>query len=365
METLEIIIGLIFIYLLLSLLGTTLQELWAGFTSLRGKVLLKGVVKLLEIENMAEGDSARRQQLIKTFEEKVKQSRVYQKYSSKFLWFTKLPSYLSAEQVTSVVQELLGDDQTVAETHFDRSASGQMQTVSEMPNMLAHMRQDDLRQQLLLLHRSDSSRPITFTRAASGEVVMPDIETDTTKIEQAKATFKKHYDEIMNRATGWYKRSVQGNLLIIGLLIALAFDADTFKIYNNLTHHSKDRQQILELASNFVAGNTTLQTPVAEAPTTANTDQVQQLTVLRDSLYTILTQEIQQIPSPLGLGWQQSPQAQIAAADNTVFFLLFKLGGWLVTALAISMGAPFWFDMLQKVINIRNAGVRPQDAERR
>jgi hypothetical protein len=29
--------------------------------------------------------------------------------------------------------------------------------------------------------------------------------------------------------------------------------------------------------------------------------------------------------------------------------------GWLLTALAISLGAPFWFDMLGKVISIRAA----------
>lgn len=34
--------------------------------------------------------------------------------------------------------------------------------------------------------------------------------------------------------------------------------------------------------------------------------------------------------------------------------------GWLITALMISMGAPFWFDLLKKLINIRSAGVRPQ-----
>jgi hypothetical protein len=36
------------------------------------------------------------------------------------------------------------------------------------------------------------------------------------------------------------------------------------------------------------------------------------------------------------------------------------LCGWLVSGLAIAMGAPFWFDVLNKVINVRNAGPKPE-----
>jgi hypothetical protein len=40
---------------------------------------------------------------------------------------------------------------------------------------------------------------------------------------------------------------------------------------------------------------------------------------------------------------------------------LFSLTGWLVTGFAISLGAPFWFDLLQKLmnINVRGAGPKP------
>ena len=34
--------------------------------------------------------------------------------------------------------------------------------------------------------------------------------------------------------------------------------------------------------------------------------------------------------------------------------------GWLITALAGMLGAPFWFDLLNKLINIRNAGPKPE-----
>ena len=34
--------------------------------------------------------------------------------------------------------------------------------------------------------------------------------------------------------------------------------------------------------------------------------------------------------------------------------------GWLLTAIAISFGAPFWFDVLGKVSNLRAAGHKPE-----
>jgi hypothetical protein len=40
-------------------------------------------------------------------------------------------------------------------------------------------------------------------------------------------------------------------------------------------------------------------------------------------------------------------------------WLLFKIFGLLISAFAVSLGAPFWFDLLSKFVNIRGAGVPP------
>ena len=36
-----------------------------------------------------------------------------------------------------------------------------------------------------------------------------------------------------------------------------------------------------------------------------------------------------------------------------------KLTGLAITAFAISLGAPFWFDMLSKIMNVRGTGAKP------
>jgi len=37
-----------------------------------------------------------------------------------------------------------------------------------------------------------------------------------------------------------------------------------------------------------------------------------------------------------------------------------KILGWLITALAISFGAPFWFDLLNRLVDLRGSGKKPE-----
>ncbi|MBO0356838.1 hypothetical protein J0X19_02675 [Hymenobacter sp. BT186] len=42
---------------------------------------------------------------------------------------------------------------------------------------------------------------------------------------------------------------------------------------------------------------------------------------------------------------------------------LLPIGGWLLTAFAMMLGAPFWFETLIKFINVRNVGIKPAKAD--
>ncbi|MCY7360275.1 MAG: hypothetical protein LH609_23035 [Rudanella sp.] len=48
-----------------------------------------------------------------------------------------------------------------------------------------------------------------------------------------------------------------------------------------------------------------------------------------------------------------------AAFDN---FSWLTIPGWILTIAALSFGAPFWFDLLIKLVNIRNTTRRPQSS---
>jgi hypothetical protein len=59
------------------------------------------------------------------------------------------------------------------------------------------------------------------------------------------------------------------------------------------------------------------------------------------------------------LGWQGS------LADNTSRDWFERILGWLITILAICLGAPFWFDILNKFMNVRSAGKSPDEAAKK
>ncbi|MCZ0904208.1 hypothetical protein ON021_30345, partial [Microcoleus sp. HI-ES] len=62
----------------------------------------------------------------------------------------------------------------------------------------------------------------------------------------------------------------------------------------------------------------------------------------------------------LPFGWSEQNSLERDAKGNLLWLaLISKLFGWILSGVAISMGAAFWFEALNKIINIRNAGKKP------
>lgn len=57
----------------------------------------------------------------------------------------------------------------------------------------------------------------------------------------------------------------------------------------------------------------------------------------------------------LPLGWEGDSKRYFR--DNVIWAVF----GWLITALAASLGAPFWFDLLKKAANLRSSGPNPSE----
>lgn len=351
METLEVIIGLVFIYLLLSLLATTIQEIVASVMSMRGQVLLKAIAKLLEIENLDEFANSSKKKAYKAFKKKIRASKIYRKYSNTFLGITQYPSYLSSQQVADIIKEIMkGDEPQDGEVIATRG----LDDLGTQSSMLDGMKQNGLKKHLEAICYEDEE-PQYQTRGLAEA-----IDNVEETVDKAKESFKHYYEETMDRATGWYKRGVQRNLFIIGLILGLAFDADTFKIYSNLNKYPDDRKELLALAQGFTSEDR-LQAYASPADSIADLERVNALKTIVDSL---LISEIKTVPAPLGLGRTGDFPAAPPAGVNPIFWRITKFFGWIVTALAVSMGAAFWFDLLKRLIHIRNAGVRPEDADK-
>lgn len=176
-----------------------------------------------------------------------------------------------------------------------------------------------------------------------------------------RALVEGWFDRVMDRTSGWYKRNVSIINLIIAVIIVGAANIDTLAIARALHGSDTLRAKMLEVADRVVA-TAPAPAPVASQPGAAalppaaaaenptpstNTDIEEshvQLKALKDEF-----KSMQQ--SGLPLGWEGDMPTGVG--------WLTKVVGWLITICAATLGAPFWFDMLSKITNIRSAGPKP------
>ena len=150
----------------------------------------------------------------------------------------------------------------------------------------------------------------------------------------------------MERVSGWYRRRIQKVLWILAFLTAFMLNADSLQVAKRLWVEPSVRASL-----------------VSQAQTTTTTNQ--------DSTTTDPAAELGSLPVPLG--WhlataEDDPQGFPFYWDRGMWWsLLSKLIGLTLTAVAISFGAPFWFDTLSKLARLRNGGAPPpaSDAVRR
>lgn len=295
MTILTVVVGIVFVLLLLSLLATTIMELLASFFHLRGRNLTKALRNMLASSDESE-------QMLQSFKSNSLYKHLSQQYSRTS---QGPPSYMDSTTFQSIL--------------FDIILKGE--GVDKLKEKIDTLPDEDLKNVLNQLLRDADH-----------------------ELDQFKASIEKWYNDVMDRASGWYKRYTQKILIGVGVLIALIFNADTFSIYQRLASDPAALEQVVALAESYVqTQEETLVRPV-------DPSFEESLSALQGLVDT----EINNIRSPLGLGWDH-----MDFSTYSIYDWLAKILGYTVTALAISLGAPFWFDLLRKMVNIRSSGNKP------
>lgn len=175
------------------------------------------------------------------------------------------------------------------------------------------------------------------------------------KPEGFLAQIEKWFEDGTDRASGWFKRKLAPKLFWVGLVVAVALNADTLEILARLSSDPELRQAVVESAIDRVEKEEGAQGEF-------------------EVEFSRAKQELLQL-EPL-LGWRPSSLPEAEAPDGSgskkinedrsdwILWAILKLIGLLATAIALSLGAPFWFDVLQKLVRIR-ASVSQADVEER
>ncbi len=175
------------------------------------------------------------------------------------------------------------------------------------------------------------------------------------------------FDQYMDRVSGGFMRNTRKWILAISAVLTLALNADSLTLIKTLWNDPTMRAYLVERAKTRLEQGPPMQTVEYTDPLSAQVTPPVAAEGQR-SPDRLLTEESDLIGSLFG--WQHETLA-IAAFEATygrgirgwTVWLVVRLVGWAMTILAISLGAPFWFDTLKRLTSLRSAGAVPAKAK--
>ena len=147
------------------------------------------------------------------------------------------------------------------------------------------------------------------------------------------------FDDTMERTSGWYKRMAQKIIFVAGLALCLAINGDSLMVVKELwSDQALAHAVVAQVNKQGQSG-----TPVD--PTGQKRSPQEVVTEIRD------------IDAP-PIGWARDSH-DLRKLPSEPWSIAFKLFGILRTSFAITLGAPFWFDILNTIINLGLSGAPP------
>ena len=298
---LEVAIGLVLVYLLLSLICSAIQESLEAWSKIRASHLERGLRELLQDRKGTQlvRDIYNHPMIYGLFRGEYDPAKVRSNCTS------NLPTYIPAANFAVAL--------------IDTLVRGPVQSDPDKkgPPSSAELSIDSLR--AAVLNSASLNAPVQ-------RVLLLALDSAKGDLSKAQASIEAWFNSGMERVSGWYKRRMQAVLLGLGLVVAVFLNVDSMKVASELYHNDALRSAV-----------------VAQAGAVAKSDKPPAADVNN------LVLSIDKLNLPIG--WKEGKDSWYMVFIKAVPV---SAGGWLLTAFAISFGAPFWFDMLNKLMVLRS-----------
>ncbi len=166
-----------------------------------------------------------------------------------------------------------------------------------------------------------------------------------------RTSVARWYDDNMTRVSGWYKRHVTVFVVGLALVVTVACNLNSITLARTLYTNQDARQALVNQA---------------DALTSCPSGQAARCATQARNAVTRLGQ------TSLPLFWQTTnpacttPRAQCSTLErvglDSASGWVIAIIGWLIAIVALSMGAPFWFNLLSKIASLRATGDPPPKA---
>ncbi len=453
---LEVAIGTIFIYLLLSLMCSAANEIIELLLKKRAIDLERGIRELL-----APGTASGKPDVVQEFYNhplvnslfggKYETSRIKNTVQRK-LMRTTLPSYIPAQTFALALMDLILPGVTAPAANGGPTVAGAA-VVTASGTAGATPPVDNLEITLAAPPPSPpavgaTNNPLTPLRSAIATnplltdhvkaALTPLLDAAGSDVAKARENIESWFNSSMDRVSSWYKRRTQIVILVVGLFVTVTINADTITIVRRLSTDKSLRESLVLAAEEYARANaepvnaptaTASVTPTSApspAPTTspvavaqsspsqpASSSQSPSVTApaavsssspvasvsqipecvsdpnsaaCRNAVkyeailqmipackkrespeckYELNKQQLESLGLPIGWNSSDDPQRKWPGSNWSTEGgwrdqIYWHLVGWILTAFAVSLGAPFWFDLLNKFIVIRSA-VKPHE----
>ncbi len=409
---LDVAIGMVFVYLLLSLIASAILEIFAALVQTRSANLQRGIRSLFSEDSIQDGITLA--------------ESVYKHGLTRGLYQDPHRDYGEA---TGLIDRLRLKLQTV----FGIAPPKEIEGIRNPLLLPAYIPSRTFALALIdILAKNNDNGQGTMQRITgflnghhaafqdnkAVEALLTLIENSENKIEKFQANLENWYNDAMDRVSGWYKKYSQNVLLVIGLALAVGFNVNSIQVARTLWFDRDARQEMVDAATAYLDNNKTApapptalpananaaspssaapaanaandgasptpapapanagaaaasSTPVAPAATAANVAASstpapapapsfdpgvlqQNMTASVNAFKSVTTAAL------LPVGWSGTREEIREREFGTWLIGFGTVAGWLITAVALSLGAPFWFDTLNKFMVVRST-IKPQE----
>jgi hypothetical protein len=353
----DVALGLIFIYLLYSLLASVVQELVARIFNSRARLLTKGLRRMLEEDDHSKDLGWFGKFTFFNWFYELGWSVVYF-----FEPFRKNP-FLKKFYSTPSIRNLGENSATSRPAYISPQIFSQTIVHLLRGSVLEHKGTDAQAVKAALTHNHLHLAPDTR------EHLLQLFEDAGHNMAAFRINMEDWFNETMTRASGWYRKQTQTWLLCMGIAIAALFNVDSIAIARILMKDKNVRSQLVQLAASRAPGYTAItdtlirKNVLHKDSAFFRADTSVRIFVSDTSLigvYALLRADAGDAANVLGI-------SRACVTDTTSGHITMRCGythpfqqngwlifaGWCITALAISLGAPFWFDLLGKVVKFR------------
>src|ERR1044071_3678541 len=312
-EILDVAIGVIFVFLLVSLICSAIREGIEAWMRSRATHLEQGIRELLHDP----GATGLARALYDHPMVSVLYRGKYQPIDTIKGWTTaltrnkRLPSYIPSRNFALALMDMAARGPSVNAATSDAAAN--TLSVEQIRRNIA-----------------------TLGSPAVQRVLLTAIDTAEGDLERVQKNIEAWYDAAMDRVSGWYKRTTQALLFVLGLGVAALLNVNTITVADYLYRDKAAREAMVARAQSAVAD-----------PQFADRATYQSIQTELGSL-------------KLPIGWNRPLPQRPGSNGQPRTDWLEIIAGLLITAFATTLGAPFWFDLLNKVMVVRST-VKPHE----